>query len=248
MPQKIDISYLIGLSPENAVKYFKSKGYIFSFDWFEVWQEAHNRAFTVAKVMRMDILQTIRNEVQRSLDEGTTIQEFRRNLEPTLKSMGWWGRQLVIDPNTGAARSVLLGSPKRLETIYRTNLNVAYAVGRHKEMEEVTDYRPYWRYVAVIDPSTRDSHAALHNKVFRHNDPIWRKIYPPNDWGCRCGVENLTKEEVEELGLTVSLGSQIPKKDLNEAIPAEWRYNPAETAYIPDLSKYDKDIADQYDG
>lgn len=247
MPQKINVGFVLGLSPEVAVKYLKSKGYAFSFDWFEIWQEAHNRAFTVAKVMRLDILQTIRKDVEKALADGLTFEEFRSSLEPRLKALGWWGRQDVIDPNTGSIRNVMLGSPHRLETIYRTNLNVAYAVGRHKEMEEVTDYRPYWRYVCVVDANTRANHLKYHNKVFRYSDPIWKLIYPPNDWECRCSVENLTAAEVSELGLTVSKGTEISKKDIKESIPDEWRYNPAETAFVPDLSKYDKDIAEQYE-
>ncbi|MGK3503292.1 hypothetical protein ACSLO3_27735, partial [Escherichia coli] len=41
----------------RAINYLKSKGYQITWDWEEMWQEAHARAFTVAKVTRLDILE-----------------------------------------------------------------------------------------------------------------------------------------------------------------------------------------------
>lgn len=96
-------------------------------------QDAHAKAFAVAKVARLDILQDIRNAVDRALADGTTF-DIRDNLTPLLKAKGWWGR----DPVTGAQ----MGSPHRLETIYRTNLQTAYMAGRHKDFRENADDRP----------------------------------------------------------------------------------------------------------
>ena len=35
-----DLKYLINLPPERAIKFLKDKGYKFSRDWNEVWQDA----------------------------------------------------------------------------------------------------------------------------------------------------------------------------------------------------------------
>lgn len=187
---KIDLEYAFDLAPEAAVAYFKAKGYKFSWHWYEVWQEAHGTAFTVAKVMRRDILNDIRGAVLKALEEGQTLQQFRKGIEPTLKAKGWWGKVMVGDAEGG--QTVQLGSPWRLKTIYNTNLQQAYNAGRYKQQMENVDDRPYLQYVAVMDAATRPSHARLDGLVFPFDDPFWDSFGPQNDWGCRCTTRPLS--------------------------------------------------------
>ncbi|MDU7230032.1 MAG: phage head morphogenesis protein, partial [Cronobacter sakazakii] len=48
-----ELAYCMTLPPKRAISYLKSKGYSFTWDWEEMWQDAHARAFTVAKVTRL---------------------------------------------------------------------------------------------------------------------------------------------------------------------------------------------------
>ncbi|MBN0210460.1 minor capsid protein, partial [Pseudomonas aeruginosa] len=112
-------------------------------------------------------------------------------LRPTLEAKGWWGRQVVVAPD-GGAEVAQLGSPRRLDTIYQTNMQSAYMAGRYAAAYEARETHPYWMYVAVMDGVTRPSHAALHGKVFRWDDPIWQHITPPNGYNCRCRIVALT--------------------------------------------------------
>ena len=262
----VDLSYAFGLPPEKAIEYFKSKGYAFTWDWYDMWQEAHAKAFTVAKIGRMDILQDIRDALQKALDEGTTFQQFKKDLTPTLQAKGWWGRQMIMD-ETGAAGEVQLGSPWRLKTIYETNLQIAYGVGRDKEMMENNDDRPYRQWVAVLDRKTRRSHMAMNGKVFRHDDlPV---PFLPCDWGCRCHWRALSEANLTKRNLTVESAKENrtteerpigqtgnkaevtvytdPVTGAKVSTGIGWNYNPGEVAYKPDLRKYDKDIAKLYD-
>ncbi|HBE45727.1 MAG TPA: phage head morphogenesis protein [Deltaproteobacteria bacterium] len=258
-----DLLYTIGLPPEKAIEYFKSKGYAFFWDWHDVWQEAHTKAFTVAKAMRMDVLQSIRDMVQKSLDEGITFQDFKKDLEPKLKAKGWWGRVMVGDEEGG--KEVQLGSPWRLHTIYQTNMQTSYMAGRYREQIENVDDRPYWRYVAVMDARTRPAHAALNGKVFRYDDPFWNTHYPPLGYNCRCRVRALSPQNLQDRGLEVSSAQgriewqdTVVSKKTGETKPVAvyrdpsgrviptdpgFSYNPGKEAWQPDLSKYDKDIA-----
>ncbi|HIE3655319.1 TPA: phage minor head protein [Yersinia enterocolitica] len=202
MPQPVDLGYAATLEPKLAVDYFRSKGYVISWNWQETKAATHAQAFTVAKAVRMDVLTSIQSEVDRAASEGTTEREFIKTLTPRLQAQGWWGKQMIVD-SAGGIEEVQLGSPARLATIYRTNLATSYQAGRYQQQLGSTETHPYWQYIAIMDGNTRKSHAAMHGRVFRFDDPIWDTLYPPNDWGCRCRVRALTAEQVKRMGLTV---------------------------------------------
>ncbi|MHC8349232.1 phage head morphogenesis protein [Pseudomonas sp. RT4P38] len=107
----------------------------------------------------------------------------------------------------GTGELVQLGSARRLKTIYQTNLQSAYMAGRKASMEATAETHPYWMYIAILDGKTRSSHRAMHGQVFRHDDPIWSSIYPPNGFNCRCRVIALSEAAVKRRGLTV-VGSE----------------------------------------
>ena len=260
----------MSLPPKQAIAYLQAKGYAISWDWEEVWQEAQTKAFTVAKVTRLDLLQDIREAVEKALQEGQTLAAFSKALTPTLKAKGWWGRQEHIDPDSGEITQVQLGSAWRLRTIYRTNLQTAYMAGRYAEQMANVEDRPFWRYEAVLDSHTRPSHRALSGKVFRYDDPFWQHFHPPNGWGCRCRVSTLSEGQIQRRGITVEesagkLGSvqkvvsnrtgelaevatfktvdPVSRKPLTVAPDVGWSYNPGASSWTPDLGRYTGDLA-----
>ena len=215
MPDVPDLKFAIGLPPERAIAYFKAKGYAITFDWHELLAEAQAKVFTVAKCTKLDILADIRAAVQKTLNEGTTLRQFQKDLTPTLQAKGWWGKKEVVDPRTGEVRKAQLGSPWRLKTIYETNLATAYAAGRYSEQLENADAQPYWMYVAVMDARTRPAHAAVNGKTLRYDDPFWSSFYPPNGWNCRCRVRALSSERLERKGIKVdSSAGKITHEDV----------------------------------
>ena len=248
-----DLKYLLTLPPEEIVKWFYSKGYTFSWNWNEVWQDAHMRSFTVAKVMNLDILQSLKDEVDKIFSKGITYEQFVKNLEPELKAIGWWGKVRAdqvpgYDPlsDTPPDKIIELGSPRRLSIIYQTNANVAYSAAHYKFQTQNAVSRPYWLYHQIDRKTKRKSHAHFAGKVFMSDDPIWNTIYPPNGWNCGCWVEALTKEEMQARGLKVSNGNDFIKfADKN--IDPEWQYNPGQSLFSPDLSKYDSDLRAVYE-
>lgn len=239
------LSFLVNLKPEEIIKWFESKGYKPSWNWHDTWKEAHSKSFTVAKAMKLDILQEIRNEVEKIFNEGITYQQFKKDLEPELQRLGWWGKMKAIDvpgysPALGIdpGKMIQLGSPRRLKIIYETNQFTAYNAGRFKSQWENRNARPYLEYIQVQRPHKREEHALLHGHVFRINDPIIKKIYPPNGFGCACRMRALSKDELKERRLKVTQGSRIDFK------PAEgWDFNPGISSLKINFRKYDKDIA-----
>lgn len=196
----------LDLEPKEAVAFFRQKGMVLSWDYTETLGEVNAHSFTVAKATSLELLRTIRTEVDKAVSSGQTFEQFKKTLRPRLQDMGWWGKQEVLDADTGEITQAQLGSNRRLRTIYQANVQSSYMAGRYKRYTDNAHARPYWRYIAIMDSRTRPAHAALHGKVFRWDDPIWSVIWPPNGWGCRCRIQALTEAEFQALGIPLSDG------------------------------------------
>jgi len=225
MPDIPNIGFAVTLKPQAAIDYFKRKGYAISFRWDDMWAEAHAHAFTVAGAMRGDVLASIRGAIDQAQSEGQTFRDFKKNLKPTLKKLGWWGRGEIIDDKTGEVRTINV-TPHRLHTIYQTNMQTSYMAGRYKFQIE-DDSRPFWEYIAVMDAATRPSHAARNGTILAKDDPWWDTNYPPNGWGCRCRVDTLSRRALDRRGGAISKGADLA--DIADA-GSGWDYNPGKAA------------------
>lgn len=192
------------IEPTKALAYFKAKGLRETFAWQDMLGDAHDHAFTVAKMMDVDLLGQMRASMESALANGTPFKEWADSITPTLQSAGWWGKKTVLDPLTGETVVAKLGSPHRLETIFRTNMQTAYAAGAWQEIVDQARDAPYLMYDAVDDFRTREQHRAWDRTVLPVASPWWKTHYPPNGWNCRCGVIQLSAAEVDRLGLDVS--------------------------------------------
>lgn len=198
----IELSMLFKLQPEAAINYLENKGYKVTNDWHEMWEDAHTKAFTISKMTDMELLKDTKKTLEQALNEGWSGQKTQREMTNMFKTRGFWGKKTVIDEN-GEEKTIQLGSPYRVRTIYKQNMQSAYNAGRYLKQLQNVDFAPYFQYICVLDERTRPEHRALHGKVFRYDDPIWASLYPPNGFGCRCTVRQLTAAEVERIGLVV---------------------------------------------
>lgn len=213
IPHRPELSALFDLPPQDAIDYLKNKGFKIGWDWHETLDDAHSRAFTVAKVARIDILQDIRKSLITALESGQSFEKWKDNITPTLQEKGWWGRKTVINPE-GKEQEVQLGSPRRLRTIYNTNMQSAFSAGRYKAMLAGAETRPYWewRHITINNPRKRD--LALNGYIFRYDDPFWSVAYPPTGFGCHCRIIARSTRETESKEVLSSEGytSQITQK------------------------------------
>lgn len=240
-----EISVSWNQSFKEMIEYFQGKGYeISEKSWRDVWKNANARAFTVAQVASMDVLVEIREKLDAAFESGQTLQQFKDSLWPELAKSGWLvpeGEQAIELLPDGTTRKRLTGA--RLDTIYRTNLGSATAVGRYEQMQATAKTRPYWKYVATIDPSTRPEHARLDGTIRPAGDKFWDKFYPPNGFNCRCRVQSLREKDMDRKGLKIT---SIPKG----VEPDEgFDYNPGAAGFNswePDLSEYPKELVKSY--
>lgn len=197
----INLQSAFYMEPEEIVKYFESKNCKISFDWHEVYEDAHAKAFTVAKMTNADLLKDTHDMLTKAIKEGWSSSHFKREASQLFEKKGWVGYKEVTNPKTGEKQTVELGTPRRIKKIFDCNMRSAYAVGRYKQQMEDVDIAPYFQYQCVVDGKTRPEHKAMHGKVFRYDDPIWQTMYPPNGWNCRCFVRSLTQHQLEKKGL-----------------------------------------------
>lgn len=197
---------------QEALRYFRNKGFKVGFDYRDVWREEHATAFTVAKATEMDVLTSIRGELDRALSEGRTFRDFQKNLEPTLQKLGWWGRQPRRDPQTGELRDVQLGSPRRLRTIYRVNMRTARSAGQWERAQRTKQLLPYFLYALGPSENHREQHVAIAGTIRPVDDAFWDEWDPPNGYGCKCRKRQISRKEAERRG-GVSERPDIPRRE-----------------------------------
>ena len=206
--------------PLENIAFLMSKKPELHFDYDEIKFEAHQRAFTVAKLTQIDLLADIQTSLENAFVEGQSFEKWKEELKPTLQKHGWFGKSVeVINPKTNEKKSIEVGA-SRLKKIFYTNARTAYA-----QSEARAGYKlplsEYIRYVAILDNRTRHTHAQMHGKIAHRKDKFWEKNYPPNGWNCRCAVEFISKDEMIEQGFKEM--SEI-EKTLNFA-EKDWDYD-----------------------
>lgn len=148
----------------------------------------HALAFTIARLANQDLIHDIKVAINSALNNGTSLADFTKQLRPYLIKQGW------ISDNKQLAR--------RLAIIYDTNLSTAYAQGRWQKIQDTKQLLPYLQYMSSTAKHKRDEHTAYYGLIRHVDDPIWRSIFPPNGFGCKCWVKQLTAQEAQDLGIS----------------------------------------------
>lgn len=205
-------------TPEEAVAFLEKQGIKITWDWKAQLEAIRERCFTIAKVSSADILELIKEFIDKAVGEGKTYNDFKRALTAELINAGYASRED--------------GSAWRLNNIYRTNLQSAYMAGRFERMSEVTAEFPYWEFVSVSDNRTTDGCKNINGTILSADDNFWKTNYPPRHYSCRSRVRASSADQIKSRGLTVSDSEKF--KDVKPAegfdtYPGEWK---------PDLSKY----------
>ncbi len=154
--------------------------------WTDIYGREHDWAFVVAGANRDAIVADFRVAVQRAIDEGTTLEQFRKVFDRIVATHGWDYRG---------------GRNWRSRVIYETNLNSSYMAGRYEQLQAQKRLRPYWRYEhSDLVQEAREEHLAWDNLVLEADDPWWETHFPPNGWGCQCRVFSMSQADLKRLG------------------------------------------------
>lgn len=145
--------------------------------WDDISRSAHDRAFIVAGATKADLLADLAKAVDKSIAQGTSLQEFRRDFRQIVSNHGWHGW-------TGEGSKA--GEAWRTRLIYKTNAATSYAAGRMAQL--VDGGFKYWvyRHGGSLDP--RLHHLAWDGLILPPDHAFWAKHAPPNGWGCSCYI------------------------------------------------------------
>lgn len=123
-----------------------------------------------------------------------------------------------------------------LETEFNQAMSNAEMAGKWLGFEASKEQYPNLQYRAVMDQRTRETHAKLNGLIAPISDPVWRTIYPPNGWGCRCSVTQTDKKPNKPDGF----GEVTPDKgfDFNPGIERKLFADSA--GYYQGVGKADK--------
>jgi SPP1 gp7 family putative phage head morphogenesis protein len=178
------------LPPKEAIAFWKDKVQVSKKEFESLSDAAKAKAFFVSGLAKGDMLAAVHASFAKTLAEGGTFASWQKDNANIFDTLGWTGKK------------------RRLETIFRTNLQQAYMAGRYQQLQASKELRPYWQYSAVNDARTRPAHKALHGQVYPADHPFWDAWFPPNGFRCRCTVKSLSKRQVEARGLKVQ--DEIP--------------------------------------
>lgn len=185
--------------PASVAEYFNRKQLKPSFDYRDVWLEEHAHAFTVAKTSGFDVLADIQDVLKSGLNEGKSRHQLALELEEAMVKKGWWGIKELTDPISGKKRDVQLGSPRRINTIVDANLRTARAAGQWERIQRRMETHPYLIYELGPSVNHRDEHVRWRGFIAHASDPFWRSHFPPNGWGCKCRVRQISKRQAATL-------------------------------------------------
>lgn len=183
---------------EEAVQWFRNRVPVTDTEFKDLSEAARRRAFMVSGVAQLDLTNDVFTALEQAVSEGTDFAEWKKEVGEKLQNA--WGDS-VKNPAW------------RLENIYRTNVQSAYAAGRYKQQTDpdVIKARPFWLYDSVLDSRTSTICRNLNGTLLPADDPFWQTRYPPNHFGgCRSGVRSFTRKQTERRGVTENPTTQEP--------------------------------------
>ena len=222
-----EFALLQRLPPQEAAQWLAGRGKLsVSYAWQDVWQDEHGVQFTISRMTRLDLLQSIHEAIVKSVNGDLSRKDWMQDVEQLLTDAGWWGLKAVTDPADGEIKLTKFDSA-RLKLIYDTNTRQAYATGLWERVERSKKALPYVRYITRRDGRVRAAHQAWDNLTLPVDHEFWKTHWPPNGWRCRCRVMSMTRRDYEQgytldrPGAETNPNAPLVKVPLNKQAPPE---------------------------
>lgn len=188
---------------EEASKWFRGRTPVTKAEWDLMTKQARRQAFTIAGTQQLKVVQTVFDSLQKAIDKGTPIEQWRKKLSKKLKGD-------FVSKNSAT-----------LTTAFINANQTAYNTGRYYQLSDpaVTNVMPYRIYDAVLDERTTIVCNDLSGTIRRFDDPWWLTHFPPMHHRCRSSVRALTPSMVKRKGGITKI---LPRPN----IPDDWGLAP----------------------
>lgn len=173
-----DIEDIENLPFTEAVEYLKKRSVLSKVDYEKLSDKLRFRAFTASRIADGDLLKRINAELIKNVDSGDGLKSFLSMTKDELLS------KVGMGANQGWY----------WETVYRTNVQTAYNVGRAMAFEQ--DKPLAYELIAIDDSRTTDICRPYATKrvVLASDDPFWKTHWPPFHFNCRTTVRAIYDE------------------------------------------------------
>ena len=202
-------------NPEQAIAWFRTRLPLPDPAYRTLSEEARRRAFFVAGLAQLDLVQEALDALDAALAKGETFEQFKPRLSERIQRA--WG---------GA-------SAHRLRTIFDTNLQSAYGAGRWKAADELRQERPYWGLSVVLDGRTSRICLNLAGVVLPADHPFWDMHIPPLHYRCRTALVTYSAAQAEGR-ITQRPPEQPPLEGFGRP-PGREAWSPQPRDYHPEL-------------
>lgn len=178
---------------QEALAWFLSKTPVTREQADKLEDVARSRAFTLAGAVEIEAVQTVFDELAKSLANGTPLEDFQKTVGDKLAGkMGPKGYQI--------------------ETVFINNCQQAYNSGRWVQMNEpeVNALRPYRLYDSVLDGSTTPHCRAWDGVIRAWDDVCWQQHSPQCHMRCRAVLRSIRPKDAARRGITETLPTEQP--------------------------------------
>jgi hypothetical protein len=189
----------------------------------ELADYAGPRAWTIAGVTQLDVVQYVHDSLERAIAKGTAFDVWQAEVEEKLTAA--WGKR---------------DSPRMLTVFINANQQ-SYNSGRWSQMNDpdVRALRPFGMYDSVVDDHTTAFCRSWDGVILPLQQFAERNACPQTHHRCRAGIRSLRPGDVDRRG---GVTKKIPDGEAAEGFGAA----PTTARFVPDPAKYDRELWNEY--
>ncbi|QHN04418.1 hypothetical protein FTO74_14375 [Granulicella sp. WH15] len=179
----LNLGFGFDLPNDDAAQYIRSLTPVTKETFDGLTAQYRRLAFTLAGNADLRLIKNVRDELADVVQHGGNSDDFAAVVN-----------KMTSDEGVERINAFSLDNAFEIAT------HRAYGQGRYEQQTDpaMVDALPFWTFLTMRDDAVRPAHAALEGFTARATDPVWNRIYPPCDFGCRCTTIAKLPSEVSD--------------------------------------------------